>query len=119
MSNAAGDYLAAALAIMERHAMHRDRIVIAFSGRPDTRRFGTATRGLTTVNDGFPMPDGATLMVTIGTYADRLGRVYGEAIEPDQYVDGDGSRIQTCAAAWIYAAGRAAESVQRKSAPNG
>jgi len=51
-------------------------------------------------------------MVTIGTFADRFGRVYGHAIEPDQYLDGDGGQVQTHAAAWIHAAGQAGESVR-------
>jgi carboxyl-terminal processing protease len=96
-----------ALLMTTRTASSGEAVVIAFNGRPNTRRFGTATRGLTTANDGFSMPDGAALMVTIGTFADRLGRVYGEAIEPDRYVDGDGGQVQTLAAAWIRAAGQA------------
>ena len=102
-----------ALLMTARTASSGEAVVIAFSGRPNTRRFGTATRGLTTANDAFPMPDGATLMVTIGTFADRFGRVYGHAIEPDQYLDGDGGQVQTHAAAWIHAAGQAGESVPR------
>jgi C-terminal processing protease CtpA/Prc len=108
-----------ALLMSNRTASSGEAVLIAFAGRPNTRRFGTATRGLTTANSEFPMQDGATLGVTTGTYADRRGRVYGEAIEPDQYVDGDGGHIQTCAAAWIHAAGRAEESVRQKSAPHG
>jgi C-terminal processing protease CtpA/Prc len=84
-----------------------EAVVIAFIDRPNTRRFGTATRGLTTANDGFPLPDGATLMVTVGTFVDRFGRVYGQAIEPDQYVGGQDSQIQTVAAAWIHATAKA------------
>jgi carboxyl-terminal processing protease len=105
-----------ALLMSARTASSGEAVLIAFIGRPNTRRFGTATRGLTTANDGFPMPDGATLMVNIGTFADRFGCIHGEAIEPDQYVDADGDQVQTHAAAWIHAAGRAEESVQRKSA---
>ena len=108
-----------ALLMTARTASSGEAVVIAFSGRPDTRRFGTATRGLTTANDGFPMPDGATLWVTTGTYADQQGRVYGQAIEPDQDVDGDGGQVQTHAAAWIHAAGQAEESVPRISSTNG
>ena len=92
-----------ALLMATRTASSGEAVLIAFNGRPDTRRFGTPTRGLTTANRDFSMSDGATLWVTTGTYADRRGRVFGQAIEPDQYVDGEGSRIQALAAIWIHA----------------
>jgi carboxyl-terminal processing protease len=90
-----------------RTASSGEAVLIAFVGRPDTRRFGTATRGLTTANNEFSLPDGATIYLTVGTLVDRFGRVYGQAIEADQYVDGDGEQIQTRAAAWIHATAQA------------
>ena len=96
-----------ALLMTMRTASSGEAVVIAFADRPNTCRFGTATRGLTTANEGFPLPDGATIMVTVSTFVDRRGRVYGQAIEPDQYVDGEGEQIQTRAATWIHATAQA------------
>ena len=92
-----------ALLTTTRTASSGEAVLVAFCGRPNTCRFGTPTRGLTTANEGFPLPDGATISVTVATFVDRLGRVYGQAIAPDQYVDGDEHQIQTRAAAWIHA----------------
>jgi hypothetical protein len=78
-------------------------VLIAFVGRPGTCRFGTSMRGLTTANDHFVLPDGATLFLTVATYADRLGRVYGGAVKPDCHCDETGGQLQTRAAAWIHA----------------
>ena len=97
----------AALLTGTHTASSGEAVLIAFNGRPGTRRFGTTTRGLTTANDQFSLLDGATIFLTIGTFADRFGRVYGQAIEPDEYVEGDGSEVQTRAAAWIHATGQA------------
>jgi C-terminal processing protease CtpA/Prc len=96
-----------ALLMSIRTASSGEAVLIAFNGRPNTLRFGTATRGLTTANNEFSLPDGATIFLTVGTYADRFGRVYGQAIAPDEYVDGDGEQIQTRAAAWIHATAQA------------
>jgi carboxyl-terminal processing protease len=90
-----------ALLVTDRTTSSGEAVLLAFVGRANARSFGTSTRGLTTANEGFSMPDGATIFLTVGTYADRLGRVYGHAIEPDQYVQGDVREIQTRAAAWI------------------
>jgi C-terminal processing protease CtpA/Prc len=96
-----------ALLMTTRTASSGEAVLIAFAGLPTTCRFGTITRGLTTANEGFPLPDGATIMVTVATFVDRLGRVYGQAIAPDQYVDGDEHQIQAHAAAWIHATAQA------------
>ena len=97
-----------ALLVSERTASSGEAVLIAFVGRPNARSFGANTRGLTTANEGFSLADGATIMLTVCTYADRLGRVYGHAIEPDQRVQGDVQEIQTHAAAWIDATKTAA-----------
>ena len=97
-----------AVLVTDRTASSGEAVLIAFVGRPNARSFGTASRGLTTANAGFSLPDGATLMLTVGTYADRLGRVYGHAVEPDQWVQGDVREIQARAAAWIDATKTAA-----------
>jgi len=92
-----------ALLSSRRTASSGEAVLIAFVGRPYTCRFGTSTRGLTTANDHFPLPDGATLFLTVGTFADRLGRVYGQAMEPDYFCNEAEDQIQIGAAKWIHA----------------
>ena len=65
-----------------------EAIVTAFRGRPDTRSFGVGTRGLSTANGSFPLSDGARLILTVATFADRTGQLYGGVIEPDEFVGG-------------------------------
>jgi hypothetical protein len=43
---------------------------------------------LSTANQGFLLSDGATLNLTVSTFADRSGEVYGGAIIPDEVVVG-------------------------------
>jgi carboxyl-terminal processing protease len=90
-----------AVLVTGRTASSGEAVLIAFVGRPNARSFGTNTRGLATANEGFSLPDGATIMLTVGTCADRFGRVYGHSIEPDHHVQGDVREIQARAAAWI------------------
>lgn len=63
-------------------------VTISFRGRPMTRSFGSATFGLSTGNAGFSLPDGSTIVLTIGIMADRTGILYGSAVEPDEFVPG-------------------------------
>jgi len=49
------------------------------------------------------LPDGATLFLAVGTFADRLGRVYGQALEPDYLCNETEDQIQIRAAKWIHA----------------
>jgi len=65
-----------------------EAIVVAFRGRPKTRSFGLGTRGLSTANAGFTLSDGARILLTVSTFADRTGYLYGGIIEPDSVVDG-------------------------------
>ncbi|MCB2020538.1 MAG: hypothetical protein KDG44_07020 [Burkholderiaceae bacterium] len=92
----------AALLASRRTASSGEAVLIAFVGRPGARRFGTSTRGLTTTNDEFPLPDGATLFLTVGTFADRHGRVYGQALAPDCFCNEPVDHIKACAATWIH-----------------
>jgi carboxyl-terminal processing protease len=95
-----------ALLSSRRTASSGEAVLVAFVGRPCTYRFGTTTRGLTTTNDDFPLPDGATLFLTVGVFADRLGRVYGQAMDPDRFCDEADDQIQMRAAEWIPAANK-------------
>lgn len=69
-----------------RTASSGEAVVVSFQGRPNTQSFGQPTRGLSTSNATIPLSDGATLLLTTATFADRTGTVYGDAIEPDVIV---------------------------------
>ena len=56
---------------------------ISFRGRLNTRFFGTASFGLTTGNEGFPLSDGALILLTTVVELDRTGQEYGGKIVPD------------------------------------
>ncbi|MFD7029461.1 S41 family peptidase [Streptomyces sp. NPDC059917] len=60
-----------------------EALLIAFKGRPNTRTFGSATYGVPTGNDGFPLSDGAVINLTTALDADRGGRTYDRAVPPD------------------------------------
>ena len=95
-----------ALLSSKRTASSGEAVLIAFVGRPRTCRFGTSTRGLTTTNDDFSLSDGATLLLTVGTFADRFGHAYGQPMEPDCFCDETEDQIQERAAKWIQAGGQ-------------
>lgn len=63
-----------------------EAVVAAFRGRAATQLFGTSTAGLSTVNNGYPLPGGAMLLLTTAVIADRTGRAYGGPISPDTTV---------------------------------
>lgn len=57
--------------------------IISFKGRKNTVLLGSPTAGYVTVNAGFPINDTAFINLSVGYSADRYGKVYKEAIEPD------------------------------------
>lgn len=87
-----------------RTASSGEAVAIAFRGRPRTRSFGQPTAGLSTANGMFPLPDGATIVLTTAVEADRTGRRYGDKIDPDEPVeatsDADDTTI-SAAARWL------------------
>lgn len=65
-----------------------ETVVLAFRGRPVTRSFGYMTQGLTTANEGFELPDGAMLGLTVAVMADREGDdAGGGALLADEVID--------------------------------
>jgi C-terminal processing protease CtpA/Prc len=64
-----------------------EAIAISFRGRPHTRSFGALTAGLSTANQGFPLSDGAMIILTTAFMADRTGQVYGSTVSPDEIID--------------------------------
>lgn len=63
-----------------------EAIAIAFKARPDTRFFGVATCGLSTMSDSFGLSNGASLVLTIATMADRSKALYGDRVSPDELI---------------------------------
>lgn len=92
-----------ALLTSERTASSAEAVLVAFVGQTRSARFGTPTRGLTTTNDDFALPDGATLFLTVGYFADRLGHVCEGPLEPDYPCNEAADQVQARAASWIQA----------------
>jgi C-terminal processing protease CtpA/Prc len=63
-----------------------EAVAIAFKGRPNTRFFGSPTAGASTSNQGYRLPDGRNMVLTVGTMVDRNGRTYGMPVPPDEFV---------------------------------
>ena len=60
-----------------------EAVAVAFRGRPGTRSFGEATKGVPTTNVGVPLSDGAYLILTEAMDTDRTGQTYDAPIAPD------------------------------------
>ena len=95
--NDAHNHSRAAVAVLTSRLTNSagESVAIAFRGRPYTRSFGEPTRGHTTANRPFPMPDGITMWVSVAHQADRNGRVYYDKIVPDQETLIDWQRFAT------------------------
>jgi len=61
-------------------------VAVAFRGQPDSLAFGESTFGFSTSNVTVSLSDGALIVITTATFADRAGNVYGGRIEPDRRV---------------------------------
>jgi len=81
-----------------------EAIVVAFRGRPNTRSFGNGTAGLSTANHGYELSDGAMILLTVSTFADRTGQTYGGVITPDEIVghpDSGSDSVLQAAVNWL------------------
>jgi len=65
-----------------------EAVLTAFRGRNATRSFGLGTGGLSTANRAFILSDGALILLTVSTFADRDAMLYGGVMEPDSVVTG-------------------------------
>ncbi len=63
-----------------------EAVTIAFRGRLQTRSFGQPTGGPSTDTSTFALSDGATILLTTATMADRTGKRYGARVEPDELI---------------------------------
>ncbi len=101
------DLTAAPVAVLTNGhtASSGEALVAAFRGRAATQVFGTATAGLSTVNNGYPLPGGAMLLLTTAVIADRTGHAYGGAMDPDSVIAEEGGRDAPMEAAvrWLRA----------------
>jgi hypothetical protein len=79
-----------------------ESLVVAFRARPNTRSFGSATCGPSTIDQRYVLSDGASLYLTVGVLADRTLTAYGQALVPDESVSGDAEVVQR-AVAWLRA----------------
>lgn len=76
-----------AVLIGPKTASSGEAVVISFIGRPDTKFFGLPTRGVSTSNSRFVMPDKAVIILTTLIMTDRFGTVYASRIKPDKELD--------------------------------
>ncbi|NVD97261.1 S41 family peptidase [Massilia sp. BJB1822] len=83
----AGEREPVALLIGNRTASAGEALLTAFLQRPYSATFGAATAGLTTSVFDKPWPDGTSLAISTGRYADRNGQVVQGKIAPDHAVD--------------------------------
>ncbi len=75
-----------ALLIGRTTASSGEATLLAFLGRPNVRSFGDTTAGYNSVNNGYKLSDGATLVITVGYSRDRVGRAYALSVAPDELV---------------------------------
>ena len=80
-----------------------EAVAIAFVNRPNTRSFGLSTAGFANANENLRLADGATVYVMHALDADRLGKVYGKQLEPDERIgaSGGGDMTLQAASAWL------------------
>jgi carboxyl-terminal processing protease len=83
-----------------RVASSGEAAAISFVGRPNTRFFGTPTRGLSTANAGYLLSDGAMLVLTDGFMADRNLTKYGRPVTPDEII-GSPDQVTQRAIDWL------------------
>lgn len=66
-----------------------EALALAFVGRPHSRRFGAATAGASSSNEGTELPDRSVLVITTGLMTDRTGQAYGIRIAPETLAPDD------------------------------
>jgi len=80
-------------------------LAVAFRGRPETRSFGAATRGVSAGNRTFALADGASLLLTVAATSDRDGQVFAGPVPPDETVGrvGTDDPVLSAAVDWLAA----------------
>lgn len=64
-----------------------EAVVVAFRCRERVKQFGSKTRGLTTANNGFELSDSSLMALTVSTFADSCGTIYGGTLYPDLEIE--------------------------------
>lgn len=84
-------------------------LAVGFRGRPATRSFGAATRGVSAGNRTFALADGASLLLTVAATSDRDGQVFAGPVPPDEPIGrgtagaGADDPVLTAAVDWLAA----------------
>lgn len=61
-------------------------VAVAFKGRPNTRFFGEPTGGMVTATDWTQFDPRTALMISVGNYTDRNGKVYTDFVDVDEAI---------------------------------
>jgi carboxyl-terminal processing protease len=88
-----------ALLVGPQTASSGEMVAIAFVGRKNTRLFGSPTAGFTSANAVWPLSDGAYLVLTMSSVADREGREYSGPIVPEDSVASE--KAEAVAKKWL------------------
>ncbi len=80
-----------------------EAVAVAFQGRPLTTTFGAQTAGNTTSNQPFQLSDGAFLNLSVAFFADRIGHVYRNGLEPDARVAAQPGDVPPDVVHWLEA----------------
>lgn len=64
-----------------------EAVVVSFKGRKNTRFFGKHTRGRSSGNQIFKLSNDAALILTVSLFADRNKNIYGNRIQPDEFLE--------------------------------
>lgn len=83
----------------ELTASSGEAVALSFRGLPHVRSYGTPTRGLSTANEVVPLKDGALLVITTATMADRHGVVADGPVPPDVLVEAPEDALDVALAA--------------------
>jgi len=62
-------------------------VAIAFRGKTNAKSFGGSTKGLSTGNTSYFLPDSSVVFLTSAIDADRKGKFYGGKIVPDSLIE--------------------------------
>lgn len=74
-----------AILVNEKTASAAEMTALALKTLPHSRIFGQKTAGYTSINQLYPLYDGAVLQLTIGRLVDKSGKIYDNSpVEPDE-----------------------------------
>lgn len=93
-----------AVLLGSRTASSGEAVAVAFHGRPQSRSFGQASAGRSSINSSYPLPDGSLLLLTTALDIDRNGVVFGGPLQPDEATaaaDANADPALAAATAWL------------------